>query len=140
MLRTLPAQLRAILGSDDPALFRLYPPAYAVDPELNAEYEAMVREDLTARRLTALRVMEETIDAERLDEEQLTAWLGALNDLRLVMGTRLDVTEEMAPIAPDHPNAQAYALYAYLTLLEEQVVGALAATVDPGGIEDSPSG
>jgi Domain of unknown function (DUF2017) len=138
MLRTLPSQLRELLGSGDPALVRLHPPAHPDDPDLNAEYEALVREDLTARRLQALRVMEETIDAELLDRDQLTAWLAALNDLRLVLGTRLDVTEDMDPVRPDHPDAQAHGLYGYLTLLEEQVVEALAADLPARGIEESP--
>mgnify|MGYP003296763223 CR=1 FL=1 len=30
----------------------------------------------------------------RLTEEQLLSWLGVLNDLRLVLGTRLEIDEE----------------------------------------------
>ena len=38
--------------------------------------------------------MEASIDADRLTEDQLLSWLGVLNDLRLVLGTRLEITEE----------------------------------------------
>jgi hypothetical protein len=128
MLRSLPAQLREALPTQDPAVGRLFPPAYADDPEREAEYRRMVRDDLIQEHLRALQVMEETIDARRLTEEQLAAWLGALNDLRLVLGSRLDVTEETygQEMDADDPDSPAYALFFYLGLLEEQVVEALA--------------
>ena len=64
-----------------------------------------------------------------LDEAQLEAWLGALESLRLVLGTQLDVTEETyaAELDPDDPSAPALALYGYLSWLQEQAVEALAA-------------
>jgi hypothetical protein len=128
VLRELPGQLRELLGSDDPSLHRLFPPAYTDDIEHEAEYQRYMGDDLLESHKRALEVMEETIDAERLDEEQLTGWLGALNDLRLVLGTRLDVTEDMYEdgIPPDDPRAPAFALYSYLGWLQEQVVEALA--------------
>jgi hypothetical protein len=137
-LRTLPAQLRQLLDSNDPALFRLFPPAYQDAPDQDAEYQRLVHEDLVTQRRSSLDVMEATIDARRLDEEQLTAWLGALNDLRLVLGTRLEVTEDMGPddIISDDPRAPTLALYYYLGWLEEEVVEALASEVDPAGTAD----
>jgi hypothetical protein len=135
MLRTLPAQLRSLLDSNDPALERLFPPPFADDPKGNADYDRMVRNDLLAHRRSALDIMEATMDAHRLDEDQMAAWLGALNDLRLVLGTRLDVTEDMDPddLSDDDPRAPSLVLYYYLGWLEEQVVEALAAGVDPAG-------
>jgi hypothetical protein len=138
ILASLPAQLRELLAGDDPALSRLFPPAYADDPDADAEYRRLMRPDLVERRLTALDVMEATLSADRLTEDELGAWLGALNDLRLVLGTRLDVTEDMyeRPLSPEDPRAGAFGLYLYLGWLEEQVVEALAGGLDPRGIED----
>ena len=126
LLRTLPEQLRQLLRSDDPSLFRLFPPAYGEDEEANAAYDELVRGDLLEGRLEALRVLEETAGAKRLDEEQLAAWIGALNDFRLVLGTRLDVTEEVysTSVSPRDPRAPELALYGYLTWLQEQAVRA----------------
>jgi hypothetical protein len=137
LLRSLPAQLRDALGGDDSSLYRLSPPAYEDDPARNAEYLEMVGDDLTASHRRSLEVMESTIDAERLNEDQLTAWMGALNDLRLVLGTRLDVTEESydRPPAPDDPDGHAFAVFVYLGWLEEQIVEALASGLDPRGTE-----
>jgi hypothetical protein len=128
LLRSLPGQLRELLGTDDPALRRLYPPAYEDQPDQQREYDRLVRGDLTRERVEALEVVERTIDAPRLTEEELMAWLGALNDLRLVLGTRLEVTEEMYEVGlpEDDPRATAFGLYAYLGWLQEQVVEALA--------------
>ena len=137
LLRGLPAQLRALLDDEpeDPSLRRLFPPAYAAhgeDPEharYEAEYRRLMGDELRSKRVEALAVLEETVDAERLSEEQAGSWLSAVNDLRLVLGTTLDVSEDMFEdeIDPADPNAAALALYGYLSWLEEQLVEALAA-------------
>ena len=134
VLRDLPRQLRELLDAGDGDLVRLFPPAYPDDPEGNAEYERLVHGELLAGKRRALAIVEETLDADRLDEEQLAAWVGALNDLRLVLGTRLDVTEETyaAPPDPRDPRAPELALFAYLTWLQEQAVQALGSSLPPG--------
>jgi Domain of unknown function (DUF2017) len=135
ILRSLRGQIEALLGTDDPSLRRLFPPGYADDPEAEDEYGRLVRDDLLSQKREALRIVEETIDHDHLTEEQLTAWLGALNDLRLVLGTRLDVTEEMYEegLPEGDPRAPSFAVYAYLGWLEEQVVESLAAGLDTSG-------
>jgi hypothetical protein len=137
LLRTLPAQLRELLSIDDPALERLFPPAYTDDAQAQAEYHRLVHDDLVESKRTSLQVLEETIDAERLTEEQVTAWLGAVNDLRLVLGSTLQVTEDMEEedLPPDHPRAAGLGLYHYLSLLEEHIVEALSSGMDPAGTE-----
>ena len=128
ILRGLPAQLRELLARDDPSTRRLFPPAYVDDPEHEAEYRRLMGQDLLEGRRQALVLVEQTVDAEVLDEGQLTAWMGALNDLRLVLGTRLDVSEAMdlEALPDDDPETPLFALYGYLGFLQEQVVAALA--------------
>jgi Domain of unknown function (DUF2017) len=129
LLRSLPAELRRLLveAPDDPSLERLFPPAYD-DAEDEAEYRRLMGDELTEGRRRALRVIEETLDQDRLTKEQAEAWLTALNDLRLMLGTRLGVTEDMLleRFRPDDPNAFELSLYAYLSWLQEQLVDALA--------------
>jgi hypothetical protein len=129
VLRALPGQLRELLGTDDPSLARLFPPAYSDDPEADDEYGALVRGELLEGRLDALLVVEATVDAERLDESQMAAWLDALESLRLVLGTQLDVSEATYAhdLDPSDPLAPALALYGYLSWLQEQAVDALSA-------------
>ena len=128
LLRDLPRQLRELLTTDDPSLKRLFPPAYKDDPALEAEYRHYMADDLLASHQRAVAIMEETIDAEVLQENQVTAWLGALNDLRLVLGTNIDVTEDMydREMDPDDPRAPSFAVFTYLGWLQEQIVDALS--------------
>ena len=132
ILRTLPPRLRALLtegdAREDPAMKRLHPSAYLDDPDAAAEFDGFVRDDLTARRMTSIDTMARTIDADRLSEDELAAWLAAINDLRLVLGVRLAVTEESDPgeFADGGERASSYALYGYLSYLEEEIVEALS--------------
>jgi hypothetical protein len=133
LLRSLPGQLRELMEAEDSAVARLFPPAYRDDPDREAEYRRMVHDELVAGRRRALDVMESTVDADRLDVDQMAAWLGALNDLRLVLGTRLEVTEDTVEtdFPRGDPRRETLALYHYLGWLESQAVDALAG--DPGG-------
>ena len=133
VLASLPGQLRELLSTEDAALRRLFPPAYPDDDEREEEYRRLVREDLLGEHLESLRILEETVEARRLAEDQMTAWLGALNDLRLVLGTRLDVSEDEPDVEEDDPRAPALALYHYLGWLQTEVIAALAEGLDPRG-------
>jgi len=128
VLRSVAPQLRQLLDGDlaDPALRRLFPPAYGEDPERDREYHALVRDELADRRRAAVDTFVATLDRERLTEEELLAWMGSINDLRLVLGTRLDVSEELEDIDPEDPDAGLFALYGYLGWLLEHVVDALS--------------
>jgi hypothetical protein len=128
LLASLPAELAARIDADtaDPDLRRLFPPAYDKDEESEDEYRRLMREELLSGRREALQVLAETAQSERLTGEQLDAWLRALTDLRLALGTRLDVTEETydQEIDPKHPQAFELAVFAYLSWLQEQAVAA----------------
>lgn len=127
MLRSLPGQLRDLLDTNDPAIARLFPPAYSDDPEREDEYRRLMKDELLSRRLEALALLEETAGADRLTEEQLLVWMRVINDLRLVVGTMLDVKEDDDPdtIDPDDPQAPMRVLYWYLSALLQSIIEAL---------------
>ncbi len=133
LMADLVVQLREQLlaSTDDPTVKRLFPPAYANDPERDAGYQVLTRDELLEARLAALDVVERTLDGGELDDAAMTAWMGTLNSLRLVLGTRLDVDEELPNLAPDDPLAPAYAVYEYLGWLLSQVVDALNTDLPP---------
>jgi Domain of unknown function (DUF2017) len=133
LVAELVVQLREQLlaSTDDPSVRRLFPPAYPNDPEKDAGYQVLTRDELLEQRLAAIDVVERTLDGSDLDAGEMTAWMGTLNSLRLVLGTRLDVDEELPTIDPDDPLAPGYAAYEYLGWLLSQVVDALGADLPP---------
>jgi hypothetical protein len=128
VLRGLPAQMRDALelGNNDPAVARLNPSACLDDAEVDAEYHEMMDSDLNTGRLQALDAFEGTVDATRLDEDEALAWMRAINDVRLLLGTRLDVSDDPGQrhVDADDPRAPGFALYDYLSLLTQELVEA----------------
>jgi hypothetical protein len=137
VLRSLCDQLETLLTtedrSSDPALARLSPAAYPDDPLRELEFEQMAGDDLAAGRLAALRELRDTAGADVLEEEQALAWLRTLNDLRLVLGARLDVTEEsgVEDFAGDEASSAAFELYGALGMIQ----GELLLAIDPEAVE-----
>jgi hypothetical protein len=126
VLAALPGQLRDALDAEEPTLYRLFPRAYD-DETANEEYTQLVGTGLLDGKLRALEQLERTARSETLTEDDLTAWLGALESLRLALGTQLDVTEESyGPLDPADPDAPRLALYHWLSWLQEEVVQALS--------------
>ena len=123
------AELRTLLegAPADPSLRRLFPPAYD-EAEDERGYRELMGGELLGGRLAALELVAQTLDQERLSAEQADAWLRALNDLRLVLGTRLDVREDTfaEQLRQDDPRAPALAVYAYLSWMQEQLIEALS--------------
>jgi hypothetical protein len=62
----------------------------------------------------------------RLVGDDLSAWIGFLNDARLTLGTRLGITEEshdeLASLPDADPRAGLYQVYDWLTFLQESLV------------------
>lgn len=131
-VRRFVGQLRQLLTSEspssDPGMARLFPPALPEDDVLgNLEWEQQHGNELLLGKLEALDVVDRTLERQELTEDELLAWLGSLNSIRLVVGTRLGVTEESTErdFEGDEETAQMFALYGYLTWLEGWVIQAL---------------
>ena len=127
VLAALPGQLREALDAEEPTLYRLFPPAYSEDDEANMDYAQLVGAGLREGKLLALEQLERTAHSDTLTEDDLGAWLGGIESLRLVLGTQLDVTEESyGPLDPTDPDAPRLALYHWLSWLQDEVVQALS--------------
>jgi hypothetical protein len=130
LLRHMPDELQELLDADpnDPSLRRLFPPAYEDEAD-ESDYRRLMHDELAAGRRRALQVLEETADRDRLSADEAEAWLTALNDLRLVLGSRLEVEEGtlLEGLDPRDPRTPELAVYAYLSWLQEQLVEALSA-------------
>jgi hypothetical protein len=121
---------------DDPALARLFPDAYPDDPDATAEFRRYTQADLTAERRRRANVALESLERIKgggrlsLIPVEAAAWLGALNDLRLVLGTRLEITaDDQEPgqdFGPSDPRTAYIPVYYYLGYLQETLVEALS--------------
>ena len=125
-------ELRQLLlaGADDEVLRRLFPPAYlqAEHQEAEAEFQRLMRDELVAARLDSIeRVNRALTTGEVLDDDGVMAFVRALNQVRLVLGTALDVSEDddLAELSDDDPMAGEYHLYHYLSWMLEASLDAL---------------
>ena len=115
---------------EDPALARLFPDAYLDDADAAAQFrrftERALRETKLAHAQTVLDTLRRSGEKVTLTADEATAWLGALNDVRLALGTRLGVTEEgmaeLAELPEDDPRAATFHVYDWLTYLQETLV------------------
>ena len=129
--------LEALVGMDgpmrpprDPALARLFPDAYRDDEEAAGDFRRFTEPGLRARKVevarTMLDVLGQPADVTELDPHQASDSLAALNDVRLILGTRLGLDEP-----PDHdvPGREdddpMLHLYDYLTYLQGTLIDAI---------------
>ena len=114
---------------DDRVLARLLPDFTTEDPDLAAglrtlhEPELIEAKDAAAASL--LETLPETGGRVELTPEQADTWLAALNDVRLALGTALDVSEDMPDDPPpDDPRAAHIGVYHWLTFVQDALVQA----------------
>ena len=130
-------QLEQLLAADaddvagDPVMARLLPDGHRSDPDLAADYRELTESSLRSGKTDDLAIVRATLPEGggeiRLDRDQAGAWLRTSNDLRLALGTRLDITEDTEP--PDEiadEQDQQLAVYYWLTALQGSLVDALA--------------
>jgi hypothetical protein len=114
---------------DDPALARLLPDAYPEDPDASSEFRRYTEKDLRAGKVAAAKTVLATLPADggriTLSEPQAQTWLRTLNDIRLALGVRLGITEEMDRVRPDDPRYGVLAVYDWLSGMQESLVHAL---------------
>jgi hypothetical protein len=120
---------------DDPALHRLLPDAYG-DAAAAGEFRRLMESDLRRQKVTALEELQRALadptsaGAEiALGPDDTETWLQALNDIRLVLGSRLEVTEEfyeqIEALDPDDPRLPQLLAYDWLGYLQESLLGAM---------------
>jgi Domain of unknown function (DUF2017) len=128
VLVSVAQQMGPMIDADDEATTRLFPPAYLGDDTASAEeeYRSLVDEPLRNHHHQALDVLIDTGHADTLSAEELAAWLSAIGSMRLVLGTRLDVMEEMEPPEPGRPGADEFVLYQLLSAVQNDIVEMLA--------------
>jgi hypothetical protein len=114
---------------EDPALQRLLPDAYRDDPDASAEFRRFTERDLRESKVrNATAVASGLADGGEvfISGDAVGPWLGFLNDTRLTLGARLELTEEnhddLADLPEDDPRAGLFQVYDWLTFLQESIV------------------
>ncbi len=135
VLVTMSEQLAPALDADQPMTRRLFPPAYAGEEHARheQEYRTLVDNALVNHHREAFAVIADTAQATSLTGPEFDAWLSAIGSMRLVLGTRLDVSEDMVEPAPDDPEAPEYALYELLGQLQYLMIEVLSAELPDQG-------
>ena len=113
--------------SEDPALARLFPDGYSDDEHASADFRRFTEQDLKTQKVVALKTARESLKdwqgKSSITQQQALDWLKALNDLRLVLGTRLEITDERdRDYDSDEPG---FHLYNYLTYLQGTLIDTL---------------
>lgn len=120
---------------DDAIEKRLFPNAYDDDAEAE-KFTEMVGDELRSTKIRNLELMRTGIDHSGgrtiLTADDAETWLRGLSDLRLALGTRLEVTEEKMARIPeeDDPEAPALGLLHWLAWLQEMMIEALTQRED----------
>lgn len=133
--------LRTALMSDadDPKLRPLFPTAYNEDPELDAEYQRLMRSELLSSRLAAFDTVEQTMQKDVLTESELYQWMQSINAVRLAIAERngFNLEEDDDP-DPDDPRYYEFEVLELFGLLMSEIVHALRAgsSVDDAGRSD----
>ncbi len=83
-------------------------------------------EIIAAKRHAAQRVLDTVPNGGgrfELTEDDAHAWAAAVNDVRLALGTMLDIGPDGPDgMPPDHPMAGHFDVYQWLTVLQEYLV------------------
>jgi hypothetical protein len=124
----------AASSPQDPVTARLFPDAYRDDDEAAQDFRRFTEEELRATKAAHAKRLLSSLPKEggtlTLDEDDSAAWLGALNDARLALGTSLEITEdtsyELAVLEADEPRAVRLQVYLWLGELQESLLFALA--------------
>jgi hypothetical protein len=125
----------------DPVLKRLFPDAYADDEGSARDFRRYTERGLRdVKQRNALVVLEaleraeparrepETRHVVRIDEADALAWMRALTDLRLALGTRLGLEQDEEPdwiAEPDDPRRYVLGVYEWLGWLQDTLVRAV---------------
>ena len=118
---------------EDEVLRRLLPNAYADEvqaSEFRRYTESTLRGKKQAHAMSMRMYLKSADDGiVDLDHDNANAWLGAINDMRLALGVRLNVqentTDALELLSPDDPLRGVYAVYTWLGWLQESLLSAL---------------
>ncbi|HVF52324.1 MAG TPA: DUF2017 family protein [Actinomycetota bacterium] len=134
LLDDLTGELKRLLSADlpklEPVTARLFPDAYETLEDERA-FRDLVGNDLRSAKLEAVETVRDHLSdgdqTRALSEANIDAWLRVLTDIRLAIGTRLDVTDETMEQDPDpdDPDGPALSVLHWLGWVQGMMLDAL---------------
>lgn len=126
-------QIHPVHGPRDPVSQRLFPDAFSGDDEASAEFrrftEAQLRTTRARRSRAVLEALRQMTDEFVLSQADAHECVQVLTDLRLVLGTRLGISDERN----GDDSGAAHEVYDWLTWLQESLVQVLFMLPPRGG-------
>ena len=132
LLGMLPGVVVEAIESHSPYVTRLFPPTYPFDDAAQRDIEKADTDSLADAHRRLLEGLAASVTKPVLTHEDLANWVGAINDIRLLIGTALDVYEEMDRPGEDDPRFQDFVIFDYLTWLQGSLLAFLSQQVDQG--------
>jgi hypothetical protein len=117
--------------ADDRVSQRLFPDAYD-SAEDTAAYNELVSDQLRRDKIGSLQGVRNELGRDGVDitlsRQSSERWLTALTDLRLALGTRLEMTEQKmaADLDPQDPQAPWLAVLHWLGWVQESMLQAMS--------------
>lgn len=126
LLVILPELVEEAIRMNSPYVSRLFPPTYPFDDAAQTMVENCTSQSLIEDHKALLSGFSHTLYKKTLTFEDLAIWVGAINNIRLLLGTALDVCEEME--LPDESDARFgdFVIYNYLAWLQSSLLDFLS--------------
>ncbi len=126
LLKILPELVEEAIRMNSPYVTRLFPPTYPFDDSAQAKVEKCRSDSLAKQHMEVLGGFTKSINQEILSVQDVATWVEALNDIRLLMGTALDVYEDMDLPSENDPKFGDFVIYNYLAWLQSSLLEFLA--------------
>jgi hypothetical protein len=113
------------------ATARLFPVVHPDDPGQEAEYQRLMRDELIQSRAEGIATVVDVLARPgrkvAISPDEMLAFARAVNSVRLVLGTLLDVTEDDDLDAPPElVESPEYQLYGYLSYVLDACVRSMS--------------
>jgi len=112
------------------AVARLFPVVHPTDPVEEEEWQRLMREELVTSRRAAIDTVVEVLQRPGrkipVSADEMHVFVQAVNSIRLVLGTVLEVAEDEDEVPPELLESPEYALYGYLSFVLDASVRVLS--------------
>lgn len=129
LIRQVADHVRTLLteGDESGQTRSLFPPAYGDDWARQVEFDRLVRQDLSSSHLAAIDMLLQLLETDHANAEEIEIFMKAMNQIRLVVANRLDITDETQDndFAPSHPMYDTWQIYQFLGAVQHDALEAL---------------